>query len=1792
LEKNVSDVVVILGTHYSGTSAVAGVLTRLGGTLPRTLVLPHAEDRQGSAKSARLTEFHDELLASAGTDWQDWRRFNPEWHNSSTSRMFKQRAKELFNAEFDAAHLAVVEDPRICRFVPFWLEVFGDANAAAHIVIPVRSPLDAARSLTQSHGLSVTHGLLLWLRHVLDVEFDTRSKPRAIFGMHHFASDWRRVTDRIARETLLRWPRMSDRSIYEIEQLIGMDYVDNETNRAELIGHSDVHEWAVGAYDALLELAVNPFSNSAHDRLDQIRDAFERSSQLFGRVLFDYEISLKTAQSEKLALEAAGERQIAAAQGELAVTRGMLTHVRTELAAARVSATEVVADIESRLRTANEQTRELQAVREQLAVAVRDLASARGALDELRDAYRNADKRLAELSGEVIDERNERLAAQARFAAAEQGQRATEEEFLATARELATMRERHDEMKLVFRRAELRTEELYRELEMTNLRHGALEDAADEELRAMRREIGRLGDEVARATEKSAAEHADNALFAAEVADLHSALAHTNEMKLDLEDRIETLEAEIGQTRDLLDARGETLHADNALFAAEVADLRRALAHTGEMKLDLEDRIETLEAEIGQTRDLLDARGETLHADNALFAAEVADLRRALAHNGEMKLDLEDRVETLKAEIGQTRDLLGARGETLHAHSKIFARMDKQARALAVRQAVERELAAAARAIRTKVPPLSFGMVFRDAQLRSPFLPRLAVRRRLKAERKEIESWGLFDAQYYLAQNPDVAGVGVDPFMHFLRHGILEDRDPHPLFSSVWYRIVAGESLGALPPFLHYLRHGRGSDRSPHPLFDARYYLESNKDVAGQGADPLTHFLNYGAAERHDPHPLVSMERLAGQPGFEGAKNPLIAYLTNRQLFKASPHLLFDGEAYLVENRDVAASGTNPLLHYCALGWRQGRSAHRLFAGDWYLANNPDVVASGVDPLHHYLRYGAFEQRSPHPLFDIRYYFSRYRDVRGLHMDALSHYVMAGASEGREATDKISLDLIREVVPAAAFEKTDPLSVFLKSGEIGISVPAHLAAGEVDRPTSVWPPVPDPVYWLPQRLRDYIVERYGEAPVGLYLYLMSVVERYGDAAEAFAESADLGILAERLKLMAKERRVPRSKAVDVSIIIPVYNNLVFTLTSVLSLLENATCHTYEIIIGDDRSGDATEAIFSATGGAIRHVRHEKNLGFLGNCNRCAELARGRFIVLLNNDTLALPGWLNELIEPLEGSEDIGLAGSKLLNADGTLQEAGGIFWSDGSAWNYGRNDNPRLPQYNYRKDVDYVSGASIALSLDLWRRLGGFDPEFTPAYCEDADLAFRIRNEGLRTLYAPHSALIHHEGKSHGRDTGSGIKAYQVVNRQKFLARWRGVLEAEHSVNGQNVFAARDRSRAKPHILLVDHYVPQWDRDAGSRAMFHLLRMFAAAGFQVSFWPDNLHEDRDYCRTLQNLGVEVIYSSAYIDEFDRWMATNGRFFDYALLSRPHIAIKYYQPIRMHSRCEILYYGHDIHHRRMELERATNDSPELARAIEEVKTQEFRNWALADVVLYPSVEERDVARGVLRRGRAEQVPLLGYLPEELEGARKNLEGFEARDFDELLFVGGSHPPNVDALLWFAREVMPLILQENPKTRLNFVGSTTNPEIARLESEAIVIRGRLSDAELAELYATAGLVVIPLRFGGGVKGKMVEALLHAIPIVSTGVGMQGLAPEESIAYVAEGREDFAKAVLDAQSSPKETRTRVERGLAFIEEAYSIEALRRAFAPFVEELKEKEGNAIPLNALTGPAVTKIWR
>lgn len=246
----------------------------------------------------------------------------------------------------------------------------------------------------------------------------------------------------------------------------------------------------------------------------------------------------------------------------------------------------------------------------------------------------------------------------------------------------------------------------------------------------------------------------------------------------------------------------------------------------------------------------------------------------------------------------------------------------------------------------------------------------------------------------------------------------------------------------------------------------------------------------------------------------------------------------------------------------------------------------------------------------------------------------------------------------------------------------------------------------------------------------------------------------------------------------VSIIIPAYNQFEYTYNCLKYINKYTSGISYEIIVGDDCSTDMTIELEKIIWG-LRVIHNQRNYQFLRNCNRISKVARGRYLVFLNNDTQVQNGWLDALVGLMEEDKTVGLAGSKLVYPNSLVQEAGGIVWRDATVLQFGNGRQPGEKILNARRETDYVSAASIIIRKELWDEIGGFDERFSPAYYEDVDLAFQVRKKGYKVVYQPESEVIHFEGTT--EKTSNGIQERRIENnRMLFILKWKDVLEKGH----------------------------------------------------------------------------------------------------------------------------------------------------------------------------------------------------------------------------------------------------------------------------------------------------------------------------------------------------------------------------------------------------------------------------
>ena len=581
---------------------------------------------------------------------------------------------------------------------------------------------------------------------------------------------------------------------------------------------------------------------------------------------------------------------------------------------------------------------------------------------------------------------------------------------------------------------------------------------------------------------------------------------------------------------------------------------------------------------------------------------------------------------------------------------------------------------------------------------------------------------------------------------------------------------------------------------------------------------------------------------------------------------------------------------------------------------------------------------------------------------------------------------------------------------------------------------------------------------------------------------------------EKLSLFPLE--LPEVKEPKVSIIIPAHNKVKVTFACLCSLLLAWNRSTFEVILVDDASTDETATIENLVAG-LKVVRHAEAQRFIRACNAGVAVSRGKYIVLLNNDTEPTTGWLDELCDTFERFDKVGLAGSKLIYPDGTLQDAGGIVWDSGNPWNYGNRQNPWEPRFCYARKADYLSGAALMVPRALWDQIGGLSQYLEPMYFEDTDLSFKVREAGFDTWYVPTSIVNHYEGMTSGTSTATGFKRFQEVNRPKFKKRWSRAF-ASHGREGELPDLEKDRS-CIGRVLFIDYMLPRPDQDAGSYAAIQEIRLVQSLGFKVTFLPENLADFGHYTTELQRMGVEVI-TAPFALSVKEFLEVRGGEFDAFYLTRYHVAENVIAHLRrVNPRARIILNNADLHFLRVMRKVLAKQGVEQMSDVDMLRSRELAAMRSADLVLsYNDVEHVVIQAQTNGAVKVAKCPWVVDLPANVPD-RTGRKGIS--------FLGSfRHDPNEEGVLWFTSEVMPRLAASRPEIVLSIYGSGMNDKIRGLASTQIDPAGFIETLDLA--YDRHLVFVAPLLSGAGIKGKVLGALAHGIPCVLSPVAAEGI------------------------------------------------------------------------------------
>ena len=582
--------------------------------------------------------------------------------------------------------------------------------------------------------------------------------------------------------------------------------------------------------------------------------------------------------------------------------------------------------------------------------------------------------------------------------------------------------------------------------------------------------------------------------------------------------------------------------------------------------------------------------------------------------------------------------------------------------------------------------------------------------------------------------------------------------------------------------------------------------------------------------------------------------------------------------------------------------------------------------------------------------------------------------------------------------------------------------------------------------------------------------------------------------------------LPCSDTPQVSVVIPAHNHYGVTRRCLLAIAYAATQVAMELIVVDDGSSDGTSECLARDLRGYRLVRHAQSLGFNKACHSGVEQARAPVVVLLNNDTEPCAGWLEELLAPFALWPDTGIVGAQLLFPDGRLQESGGIVWGDGTPWNYGRGGNPYDPRVSYTRRVDYVSGACLAIPLELWRQLGGFSAEFAPAYFEDTDLAFQAEAHQRRVVVAPLARVIHHEGTTCGIDTGNpeGSKRLQLEHGPIFRRKWQRALQPSGPASPAEAELQKDR-HIVGRVLVLDQAPPRPDRDAGGKAAVTEMELLQDLGWKVTFLPANLAWLGDYTEALQRRGIEAIHAP-FVLSVEQFLRQRGREFSLLYLVRYVTVRDHIATIRAQApQARLLFCAADLHYlrerRQLRLAGLSGAAREQALAgVATTRREELEAIRMVDLTLSYSAVERDlIAAETLGKAPTADCPWVV----ECVKQKPSPDGRHG-----VAFLGSyGHPPNHDAVGFVLEELWPLLREREPGLEFHVYGSGLAPEQAEAwgRCPGVSVQGWV--ANTADVYARHRLMLAPLRAGAGLKGKVVEALAHGIPQVLSPLAAEG-------------------------------------------------------------------------------------
>ncbi len=377
-------------------------------------------------------------------------------------------------------------------------------------------------------------------------------------------------------------------------------------------------------------------------------------------------------------------------------------------------------------------------------------------------------------------------------------------------------------------------------------------------------------------------------------------------------------------------------------------------------------------------------------------------------------------------------------------------------------------------------------------------------------------------------------------------------------------------------------------------------------------------------------------------------------------------------------------------------------------------------------------------------------------------------------------------------------------------------------------------------------------------------------------------------------------------------------------------------------------------------------------------------------------------------------------------------------------------------------------------------------------------------------------------------------------------------------LNDQPVYSTNEN---KKNVLVIDYRIPQVEESAGERLAYNYMKLFQKMGYAVYLLPANFAINA-YLQKYENEGIHVLAGRFYWQYWKEWLSKNESNIDFVFLQRPEPAQMFMDALKaICTRTKIIYHPADLHFRRLEREyRCTGDLSIKEEAIK-YKALEYSYIEKSDAVFLVGSVEANLLKSDFPNKTIRDIPIFLYRENDIPKRKR------ASEREDLLFVGGfAHAPNIDAVKWLAKDIFPRIHERNPKIKCHIVGGGASKELLKYASEYFIFEGFLGGKELEEIYKNTRLAIAPLRFGAGVKGKIVEAAYYGLPVVTTDMGAEGICDAKHFVTVANDTDEYVNKVLELYHDLEMIDTIADKTRMVIEKNYTEETARKIFEDYL--------------------------